>query len=383
MSGNSKGWTSQRCENGPSVRIDRLQFSELKIPFKVAFRHASAERAETETVWIEAAGDDGVVGRGESCPREYVTGETIATALTFFEQYNGEVRREATSLTAVRAWAAAHRDAIDANPAAWCAIELAVLDLMGKQSKATVETLLGLPPLAGQVRYTAVLGDAQPAAFHAMAERYRQTGFSDFKVKLSHDAERDREKLSVFQSWPAGSVRVRADANNLWQRVDEAVEAVRSLRYPLFAIEEPIGQGRLRELSELSRALACPMILDESCTRREDLALLNDPPSQWLINVRVSKMGGIVRALEVIEAARARGIRVIVGAQVGETSLLTRAALIVARAAGESLVAQEGAFGTFLLERDVCDPPLMFGAGGILDVSRFPMLQRPGLGIGP
>jgi L-Ala-D/L-Glu epimerase / N-acetyl-D-glutamate racemase len=99
--------------------------------------------------------------------------------------------------------------------------------------------------------------------------------------------------------------------------------------------------------------------------------------------VRVSKMGGINRALEVVEAARARGIGVIVGAQVGETSLLTRAGLTVARAAGESLVAQEGAFGTFLLERDVCDPPLMFGTGGVLDVSRFPGLQRPGLGIGP
>jgi len=366
-----------------SVRIDRLQFRELKIPFKVAFRHASAERAETETVWIEAAGDDGVVGSGESCPREYVTGETIATARTFFERYNAELRREATSLEAVRAWAVAHREAIDTNPAAWCAIELALLDLLGRQSNANVETLLGLPGLSGQFRYTAVLGDATPEAFHAMAERYRKMGFSDFKVKLSHDAERDRQKLAVFQSWPEGSVRVRADANNLWRRVDEAIAAVRSLGFPFFAIEEPIGKNRHRELSRLACALECPMILDESCVRREQVVLLEDSPSHWLINVRVSKMGGINRALEVVEAAQARDIGVIVGAQVGETSLLTRAGLTVACAAGEGLVAQEGAFGTFLLERDVCDPPLMFGAGGILDVSRFPMLQRPGLGIGP
>jgi hypothetical protein len=74
-------------------------------------------------------------------------------------------------------------------------------------------------------------------------------------------------------------------------------------------------------------------------------------------------------------------VRVIVGAQVGETSLLTRAALTVAHAAADVLVAQEGAFGTFLLERDVCDPPLMFGAGGVLDVSVHPMLTMPGLGL--
>ncbi|MEE9280638.1 MAG: hypothetical protein V3V67_10730, partial [Myxococcota bacterium] len=71
-------------------------------------------------------------------------------------------------------------------------------------------------------------------------------------------------------------------------------------------------------------------------------------------------------------------IPVIVGAQVGETSLLTRAALSVAQAARGILVAQEGAFGTLLLERDVCDPPLMFGPGGVLPA---PALPAAGFGI--
>ncbi len=56
----------------------------------------------------------------------------------------------------------------------------------------------------------------------------------------------------------------------------------------------------------------------------------------------------------------------IVGAQVGETSILTRAALTLASGYRTSLIAQEGAFGTHLLERDVIDPPLMFGVGGKL-----------------
>ena len=88
-------------------------------------------------------------------------------------------------------------------------------------------------------------------------------------------------------------------------------------------------------------------------------------------------MGGLLRSLDVVQAARTAGIGVIVGAQVGETSLLTRVALTVAQAAGPSLVAQEGAFGTFLLERDICDPPLMFGAGGILEASSV----KTGVGI--
>ena len=71
----------------------------------------------------------------------------------------------------------------------------------------------------------------------------------------------------------------------------------------------------------------------------------------------------------------------IVGAQVGETSLLTRAGLLVAAAAAASLLGQEGAFGTYLLEQDVCEPPLVFGAGGTLDADDLGLASRPGLGI--
>ena len=46
-------------------------------------------------------------------------------------------------------------------------------------------------------------------------------------------------------------------------------------------------------------------------------------------------------------------------------------------------VLAKAAFGTFLLERDVCEPPIMFGAGGVLDTERFPFCSAPGLGITP
>ena len=52
----------------------------------------------------------------------------------------------------------------------------------------------------------------------------------------------------------------------------------------------------------------------------------------------------------------------------------------MAHASRDILLAQEGAFGTLLLERDVCDPPLMFGAGGVLDTAAYPALE-PGFGL--
>jgi L-alanine-DL-glutamate epimerase-like enolase superfamily enzyme len=78
-------------------------------------------------------------------------------------------------------------------------------------------------------------------------------------------------------------------------------------------------------------------------------------------------MGGILRSLAVAEQAKELGISIIIGAQVGETSVLTRAALTVANSYRDILLAQEGAFGTHLLEHDVCRSPLMFGQAGLLD----------------
>jgi L-alanine-DL-glutamate epimerase-like enolase superfamily enzyme len=361
------------------VPIRRFDLKALAIPFKSTFRHASAERAETASVWVEAVGDNGVSGYGESCPRPYVTGETVGGALFFLAQHEAAVRAEIVDLPTLRAWMEAHPGELDANPAAWCAIELSILDLLAKSSDQTVEDFLSLPPLHGQFRYTAVLGDASRDSFQATAERYRRQGFTDFKVKLSGSLERDLEKISLFRRWDSDRVRVRVDANNLWTNAGDAIRFLRALEYPLFAVEEPIQPNRYTELASIAEALNCKIVLDESFLRIGQLAHLAESTPHWLINVRVSKMGGLLRSLSILEAGRALGIGFIVGAQVGETSLLTRAGLAVAAAARELLVAQEGAFGTFLLERDVCDPPLMFGAGGVLDVSSHPSLTEPGL----
>jgi hypothetical protein len=90
-------------------------------------------------------------------------------------------------------------------------------------------------------------------------------------------------------------------------------------------------------------------------------------------------MGGLLRSLAVAQRAKEVGIPIIIGAQVGETSILTRVALTVANRYRDILLAQEGAFGTLLLERDLCEPPLMFGAAGRLDANV--LSREAGLGV--
>jgi L-alanine-DL-glutamate epimerase-like enolase superfamily enzyme len=358
-----------------------LAAARLSIPFRLSFKHASASRSATQALWVAAEAGGGARGFGEGCPREYVTGETLEGAQAFVAAHTAAWLREIRDLASLRHWVDRHRAAIDENPAAWTAVELAILDAFGKAQGRTLESLLGLPGLQGSFRYTAVLGDAEPAVFEAQLARYRQAGFRQFKIKLAGDAGRDAAKARALEAAGIPPDAVRADANNLWRSPEAAIDALRALRFPFFALEEPLQAADYAGMARVAQAVGADIVLDESLARPGQLDALPGPAARWLPNLRVSKMGGVLRSLEFLEAAKRRGLRVIVGAHVGETSVLARAALTVASAAGEALAAQEGAFGTHLLERDVAEPPLMFGAGGVLDPLAHGCAALPGLGL--
>ena len=340
-----------------------LRFHTLTIPFRQRFSHAAASRDATTSVWVTATTHAGHTGYGEACPRDYVTGETLASARTFFDSVRIEILDVIHDAATLRDWVGANARRIDAAPAAWCAIELAVIDALARDAGQSAEAWLRLPETTGEFRYSAVLGDAPPDAFAATFARYRALGFSDYKMKLSGELARDRAKLTVLAD-PAVT-RLRLDANNLWRDADSSIAYLNTLAAPAFAIEEPLAAAQAGELPRIARALKLAIILDESLTRVDQLTTLNSGV-RWIANLRVSKLGGVIRSLAVLDAAQAHGVGVIVGAQVGETSLLTRASLTVAHAAGASLLAQEGAFGTQLLQGDVCVPSLIFGVGGKL-----------------
>ena len=355
-----------------------LTITPLEIPFKQAFAHATATRTCTESVLVQARSKHGGVGIGEGCPRSYVTGETVHTANSFFQSYR-EVWEQFQSVDDLKVWMNMNSRWIDENPSAWCAVELALLDRWGQEQGQSIEALLNLQELKGEFHYSAVLGTENIETFEKQAKQFSALGFSDFKVKVTGNLEKDQRNISFLKHLPIKNLRIRLDANNFWKTAAECVAYLKRLEYPFFAIEEPLQVGDYEGCREISRQLGLPVILDESFLRADQYERLQDDSQSWIINIRISKMGGIIRSLNIAEDAKALGIPIIIGAQVGETSILTRAALTVANQCRNILHAQEGAFGTYLLEHDITGKPLMFGKGGRLDSQGIS--GQPGLGL--
>lgn len=354
-----------------------LRQGRFEARLRVRFRHASAERTATDNVIVELRHPDGHVGYGEGCPRSYVTGETASGAAAFIAAHGERFVAAATDVAALTAWTEANRSLIDASPAAFAALEIAALDLMGQRSGQPLEDLIGAPRLAAPAIYSAILGNAAPRATRLAVAAYRLAGFRDFKVKLSGDPQRDRRRLAAL---PHGA-SVRADANNLWPDSEAAITGLRALDFPFTAIEEPVQAGDVAGMRAVAGALDVPVILDESLARIDQLAPFTADPGRWVANIRVSKCGGVLRSVALARAARAKGLDVILGAHVGETSILTRAALAVGQALEPPPLAREGAFGTILLARDLAAPPLRFGYGARLDPVSRKLATAPGLGL--
>lgn len=350
----------------------RLELKTFPARFRMSFAHGSATRSRTENVVCIARGS-GLTGYGEGCPRGYVTGETVASAARFFEGHRASLAN-IHDLPGLRRWIGAHGEAIDANPAAFAAIEIALIGLFAQRAGQGVEAFLGLPPPRA-VTISAVFGVTGRLAAAAIAIGYRMCGMTDVKVKLSPGPLADRARLAIIRRILGTGFRMRVDANNLFQKANQCAAHLEAIRADIWAIEEPVAPRDFAGMRDVAGAAGTRIILDESAVQPDDLANVEGP--EWIVNLRVSKHGGLLRSLDMLQTARQRGLGVIVGCHVGETSILSRAALALAAACGGDLIAMECAYGGYLLSRDLTDPRIRFGRGGVIAAPD----AGPGLGV--
>lgn len=359
----------------------------LRIPLKHSFKHASAKRSCSESIIVEVL-KNGITGLGEGCPRPYVTGETVESGLEWINKKKDGIARECLTIERLKDWVYENNKEIDENPAAWCAVELGLLDYLAKEKNKTVEELLEIGDSYKEYKFTAVVGDAGYEETAKVLKKYISLGFNDYKFKISGNIDIDNGKFQILRNAIEDSktdVRVRIDANNIWsENFNSAVEYFNKLNDQIFAVEEPLAPRDYEGLERLSKKFDLPVIYDESVCNSDDLERVLTRQNKSIINVRVSKMGGIIRTLDLIKKIISSGFGIIVGCQVGETSILSRAGLIAANASGKNLIAQEGCYGTHLLDYDFVDPVIMFGHKGIYELKKNEKNERDwiaGLGL--
>jgi L-Ala-D/L-Glu epimerase len=360
--------------------VTELQLFAVDLPFKVSFRHAAAVRTSSESLFLRIRLDSGAEGWGESLPRAYVSGESRAYAFALLRDaiLPALVGRSFQSLPEVVAFlekcdgkAAPEWVRPDIpQSAAWCSVDLALLDAFGRVSGDPVRlgTAGGGPIADGALRryrYSGVVSAGQGWPYVVSLLKMRAFRFPHVKLKLGQDEALQAARTA--RRVLGRRVDLRIDANMAWD-VEQALEIIGQLNsIGIRSFEQPIAADDLAGLARLVAESSGQILVDEGLTDRDSLQRFITHRACTGANVRISKCGGLIGAHARCQQVAEAGLMLQVGCQVGESSLLSAAHLTLLSALAPltpGVRYAEGCFGRHLLREDPVSPLLQFRYGG-------------------
>ena len=355
------------------MKITRINIYPVRIPFSFSINHHLKNRAKSSSVVIAVHTDVGITGYGEGAPREYVTGESLSEVTNALE--NALIYCVNRSINSVQDIddLCSELYAKYGLPCMISAIEIALLDALGKQQNCSVSTFLNQGK-SYPLSYSGVLPYLPLDKLLQWLMFIKKLELRHVKMKVGYP--NDVENLALARKILGWDVDIRIDANRAWT-LAEAVAKIKELeQFNISCVEEPLIAKEVHRLPILSRKVGTPLLLDESVYTLKQAAYFASKinPKQLLFNLKISKSGGLRGASAIHRFAKANGIACQLGCNVGETAILSSAGRLFAQT--HDLKYLEGSFAPFFMEEDIGTAPLTFTKKGTAQ-----RLEGDGLGI--
>jgi L-alanine-DL-glutamate epimerase and related enzymes of enolase superfamily len=277
----------------------------LREPFVIS--RSSQTTCEVIVVHLAAGGQ---VGRGEAVGVDY-HGETIDSMREQIEGVRPVIERGID-----------RRELLEILPAGGArnALDAALWDLEAKRTGTSVWELAGIAQ-PRTISTCETIGIRSIAEYEARARTLAR--YEWIKIKVSDD--KPLEAVAAVRRG-APTAHLVVDANQAWsvETLQKLAPALAQLRVDL--LEQPV---RVTDDAPLARLdLQVPICADEPANTVEDLPRLVDRYD--FVNIKLDKSGGLTAALAFAHAARAAGMRLMVGCMVGG-SLAMAPAMVVAQ----------------------------------------------------
>lgn len=334
----------------------RLSHEPLELVTAFEFRIAvSTARGHANTlVRVE---HEGLTGLGEASP-SHCYGENRRLVEAALETWAPHLGDDPFALEAIECRLG---NVLRSNGAAHAALEMALHDWIGKRLSLPVWKLFGLD--ASTVPPSCVtLGMAEPEEM----ERKLETVIDFPRIKVKLGSPGDVDNLRRIRARYAGAIQV--DANTAWNAAD-AVRVLRQIEpLGIELVEQPVPREDLDGLRWVRERSGIPVFADESCHQLGDLANLAGRVDG--VNLKLMKTGGLSEMRRMIHAARALGMKVMLGSMIESSLALSAAAQLAPLADVLDLD------GHWLLARDPFD-------GAPRERGCIVLSDRPGLGVEP
>ncbi len=184
-------------------------------------------------------------------------------------------------------------------PLAFAALEMAVADLHLRTAGRSLAGVLGVE--GRSVEVGAVAGQASsPAALVERVASLAAEGFARVKLKIGPGWDVDPLN-AVTEAVP--DLRLQVDANEAYRPADMD-HLVELDQFGLLCFEQPFSRGDLASHVELATRIRTPVCLDEGVDSPDAIRRALALGACSAVCVKPSRLGGIGRALEVIDRCR-------------------------------------------------------------------------------
>jgi o-succinylbenzoate synthase len=357
-----------------SHRLESIELFLARLPLLRPFTTSSHTKDHLEHILVRVRDAAGAEGWGEcASPSDpYYCSETSESSWHILRDFVGPallgVEWEHPD-DAARTW-----EKVRGNNFAKAGLEMACWDMYARSLGQPLAGLLG--GTRAEIHSGVSLGiEPTVEGLLEQVERFLGQGYRRIKMKIGPG--RDVQYVrAVRERWP--DALLMADANSAYS-LDRpadlaALKALDELR--LMMIEQPLADDDIVDHARLQAELRTPICLDESILSAADARKALDLKSCRIINIKVSRLGGLSEARRVHDLCVSRDVAVWCGGM--HEFGIGRAANVAICSLPGFTIPGDVSGSDRAYKEDIVDPPIRAVAGAI-DVP----WSRPGLGFEP
>ncbi|MCK5343321.1 MAG: dipeptide epimerase [Candidatus Heimdallarchaeota archaeon] len=310
-------------------KIASIEIYKMDLDFSYVITISLGTIEEAENILVKVTTDTGIVGWGEGSPYPMITGETQGSAITA-AKYLGHklVGRDAT---AIEENSKRMKLILPSHPSVRSAFDMAMWDILGKESNLPVYKILG--GKNRQLRTDMTIGHENSLQdVQNQAQKYLDQGCNEIKMKTGRSGNTDYLHVKAVRELAGEDVSLKIDSNQGW----DYPQALRNARLMeplnLLYFEQPLPLWNLDDMARLRNKINIPVCADESVFDEIDAFKICKLGAADYLNIKLGKSGGIQTGLMINAISESYGAKCMIGC-FDETRLgLTAAAhLVLAR----------------------------------------------------
>ena len=353
------------------MKLVRVDLRIVRLPLIRPFRTSSSVKDSIQHILVRAETADGLVGWGEcASPADpYYCPETTETCRHILEDFlvPAVLGREWSTIDEF----VALFGPIKGNHFARSGLEMACWDSWAYSRHESLAHLLGGTRCA--IASGVSLGiESDLGRTFDQIDQYRAEGYERIKLKIGPGYD-VAIVAAVRERYPNTPVQV--DANSAYTLAD--ADHLKQLdAFGLLMIEQPLAHDDIIDHATLQKEMTTPICLDESIHSADDARKAIAIGACRIINIKVSRVGGLREAKRVHDVCADHAVPVWCGGM-HEFGIGRAANVAIASLAGFSLPGDLSGSNKYY-EEDLVAPPIE-AVGGQIVVP----YDRPGLGFEP